>query len=114
MAVPNDTVAADLHAGTGAYKATDLACRDSGFVLNGATNGPWQPAKVSWDIRWSGPIGRSTVNDAQNRFRLDAVETECVIDWSAEGPGEFRFKADPSTSNAVHAMVGRERNGVFY
>lgn len=114
MAVPNDTVAADPAAGTATYKATDLACRDSGFVLNGIVQGPSQPAKVSWDMRWSGRTGQSTVNDDKNRFRLDAVETKCVIDWSAEGPGGFSFKADPSSSNAVYALVGRERNGVFY
>jgi hypothetical protein len=65
-------------------------------------------------MRWSGRSGQSTVNDDKNRFRLDAVETKCVIDWSAEGPGEFNFKADASSSNAVYALVGRERNGVFY
>jgi hypothetical protein len=114
VAVPADTVAADPTAGTAIYKATDLACRDSGFVVNGIVQGPSQPAKVSWDIHWGGPTGRSTVNDDKNRFRLDATETRCVIDWSAEGPGEFKFKADPNSSYAAYALVGRERNGVFY
>ena len=114
MAIPNDTVSADLSAGTASYKAADLACRDSGFVLNGIVQGPSQPAKVSWDMQWSAPSGRSTVNDDKNRFRLDATETRCVIDWSAEGPEGFSFTADPSSSDAVYALVGRERNGVFY
>ncbi len=77
-------------------------------------NGPSQPARVSWEMQWSGPIGRSTVNDDTNRFRLGATETKCVIDWSADGPGDFSFKADPSSSNTTYALVGRERNGVFY
>lgn len=114
MAVPNDTVAADFNAGTATYRTTDLACRDSGFVVNGIVQGPWQPAKVSWDVRWSGPIRRSTVNDNKNRFRLDAVETKAVIDWSADGPEGFTFKPDPSSSNSAYALVGRERNGAFY
>ena len=114
MAVPDDTVAADAVAGTATYRATDLACLDHGFVVNGIMNGPSQPARVSWDMRWSGPIGRSTVNDDKNQFRLEATETKCVIDWSAEGPGDFSLKADPGTSNTVYALVGRERNGVFY
>ena len=54
------------------------------------------------------------VPDDTNRFRLDATETKCEIDWSAEGPGDFSFKADPSSSNTIYALVGRERNGVFY
>lgn len=114
MAVPSDTVAGDPAAGTATFRATNLGCRDNGFVLNGLLQGPSQPAKVSWDMRWSGPTGRSTVNDEDNRFRLDATETRCVIDWSAEGPEEFSFTADPTSSNAVYALVGRERNGVFY
>jgi hypothetical protein len=76
--------------------------------------GPSQPARVSWDMHWSGAVGQSKVNDDKNRFRLDAVETKCVIDWSSEGPEGFTFEADPGSSNAVYALVGRERNGVFY
>ena len=114
MAVPNDTVAADPAAGTATYRATDLASLDHGFVLNGIIQGPSQRARVSWDMQWSGPTGRSTVNDNTNRFRLDATETNCTIDWSAEGPGDFSFEADPSSSNTIYALVGAERNGVFY
>jgi hypothetical protein len=114
IAVPSETLVADLAAGTATYRATDLRCRDSGVVANGIVGGPSLSATVSWDMRWSGVTGRSTVKDETNRFRLDAVETKCVIDWSAEGPGEFSFKADPNSSNAVYALVGRERNGVFF
>jgi hypothetical protein len=65
-------------------------------------------------MQWSGPAGRSTVRDSTNRFALDAVETNCVIDWSANGPEGFSFKADPGSSNSVYALVGHERNGVFF
>ena len=114
MAVPDDTVAADPGAGTASYRATELACLDHGFVVNGIVQGPSQQARVSWDMQWSSPTGRSTVNDDTNRFRLDATETKCVIDWSAEGPGDFSFKADPSSSNTIYALVGKERNGMYY
>ena len=114
MAVPDGTVAADPAAGTATYRATDLACLDHGFVVNGILQGPSQQARVSWDLQWSGRTGRTTVNDDTNRFRLDATETKCVIDWSADGPGDFSFKADPSSSNTIYALVGKERNGVFY
>jgi hypothetical protein len=114
VAFPNDGVAADLATGTAAYKATNVSCRDSGYVVNGIIQGPWQPATVSWDMRWSGPTGHSKVRDSTNRFDLDALETKCTIDWSADGPNEFSFKADPASSNSVYALVGRERNGVFF
>jgi hypothetical protein len=65
-------------------------------------------------MRWSGPTGHSKVRDSANRFDLDALETKCTIDWSADGPNEFSFKADPASSNSVYALVGRERNGVFF
>jgi hypothetical protein len=65
-------------------------------------------------MQWSGPRGRSVVRDSTNRFDLDAVETKCTIDWSAKGPEGFSFKADPASSNSVYALVGKERNGVFF
>ncbi len=115
MAFPAEAVAADVAAGTASYEASNLSCRDSGFVLNGALQeGPSLPAKVSWNMHWSGPTGRSTIKDSTNRFALDAVETNCVIDWSADGPEGFRFEADPASSNSVYALVGKERNGVFF
>jgi hypothetical protein len=114
VSVGDESVTADLATGTATYRVTNVACRDSGFVANGIVGGPWLPAKVSWDMRWTGPTGSSRVTDEKNRFRLDAVETKCVIDWSADGPDGFSFKADPESSNAVYAIVGRERNGVFF
>ena len=72
------------------------------------------PATVSWDMHWSGVTGRSTVRDSTNRFDLDAVETKCTINWSADGPQGFSFKAEPASSNSVYALVGKERNGVFF
>lgn len=65
-------------------------------------------------MQWSGATGRSTVRDSTNRFYLNAVETKCTIDWSAKGPEGFSFQADPASSNSVYAIVGKERNGVFF
>jgi hypothetical protein len=91
-----------------------VSCHDHGFVVNGILDGPSQPATVSWDLEWSGPIGRSTVNDNTNRFRLDAVETKATINWSADGSMGFKFTADPASSNTIYALVGKERNGRFF
>jgi hypothetical protein len=112
--MPAGAVAADVAAATASFAATNVSCRDSGFVLNGIAQGPWLPANVSWDMQWSGPTGHSKLRDSTNRFDLDAVETNCTIDWSADGPEGFSFKADPASSNSVYALVGKERNGVFF
>jgi hypothetical protein len=65
-------------------------------------------------MQWSSPVGHSEVRDSTNRFALDAMETKSTINWSADGPEGFSFKADPASSNSVYALVGKERNGVFF
>ena len=51
------------------------------------------------------PVHRFT-----GRFRLSAVQ----IEWTADAPG-FHFVSDPASStHNVKAVIGRERNGVFF
>jgi hypothetical protein len=46
--------------------------------------------------------------------RVEFVATSASIEWSPRQAG-FSFQSDPAnTSQTVHALVGNERNGVFF
>ncbi len=51
-----------------------------------------------------------SVHRFTGRFRL----ADAQIEWSAQAPN-FHFQSDPaSTTVNVKAVIGRERNGVFF
>ena len=72
------------------------------------------PAMVSFDVQWSGEISRATVvNDEQN-FRGDFIKTGSTIKWSSVQSGFFFDSEEPNPSRSIGAVIGRERNGVFF
>jgi hypothetical protein len=72
------------------------------------------PATVSFDVRWSGEISRATVvNEAQN-FRGDFIKTGSTIEWSSVQNGFFFDSEEPNPARNIGAVIGRERNGVFF
>lgn len=84
------------------------------FSINNALNdGDSIDAKVSYSIRWSGHGSPLTIDDGSN-FHFHGRQTKAFISWSAHEAG-FTFKSDPAhTTHTNFALVGRERNGVFY
>jgi hypothetical protein len=73
------------------------------------------PAVVSFDITWSGPIAdRMSVNDPVEGFEGQFVLNQATMTWSAETEDGFRFVSDASPTTSAFAMLGRERNGVFF
>jgi len=72
------------------------------------------PATVSFDVKWSGVISRAAiVNEAQN-FKGDFVKTGSTIKWSAAQNGFFFESEEPNPARNVGAVIGSERNGVFF
>ena len=55
-------------AGTAAFQASNVDVEDYHDVVNALMDGPEVDAEVSWDIRWSHPMGRTNIRDAQNGF----------------------------------------------
>lgn len=71
-------------------------------------------ATVSFEVEWSDPVASADVRNAAQGFRGTFFETGCTIKWSARQPG-FRFQSeDPDPTRNVIAIIGRERNGVFF
>jgi hypothetical protein len=105
--------------------AEGLSVPDSHDLANnltggkGFTNPPIPPiapvlATVSFDVEWAGEISRATVvNEAQN-FRGDFIKTGSTMKWSSVQNGFFFESEEPNPSRNFGAVIGRERNGVFF
>ena len=98
----------------GAHLDVDgLALFDYFSINNALSDGNSIDAKVSYNIRWSEDGTPLTIDDGAN-FRFDGRQTKGFISWSAHEAG-FSFKSDPANTTLTNfALVGRERNGVFY
>jgi hypothetical protein len=107
-------------------RVDNLALGDYHNVANGL--GPhWQtafdPAVVSFDVVWSGPITRRVhVADGTlgNNYAGEYVENQVTVTWSGTNLKEgFTFTANPGTlaTSSVDggfAELGHERNGSFF
>lgn len=101
-------------------KAHHLEVEDYHDLLNALRDGPSEPATVSFDIEWAHARDRVTVDSSNNagfgshdwggRFAV----TGSKATWSGR-TANFSFQSDPAaTSNSQFAIIGHERNGVFF
>ena len=100
--------------GDGARLDVDgLALFDYFSVNNALSDGNSIDAKVSYDIRWSEDGHPLNIDDGAN-FHFAGTQTKGFISWSAHEAG-FSFRSDPASTTVTNfALIGRERNGVFY
>lgn len=119
--VAGDSATFNLENGIATLSANDLDEEDYHNLLNALSDGPSDPASVTFEMRWTA-IGE-TMNVTTvvpppsllqqrftGRFRLCDVQ----IEWSADAPN-FHFQSDPaSTTVNRRSVIGRERNGVFF
>jgi hypothetical protein len=94
------------------YQVTDLAVRDFGSIPNSLSNGPSVPARLTFDVEWSGITQRGTVNNAAEKFALDFVMTNATIRWSASTATSTLHSTGVTGVN--FAELARETNGVFF
>jgi hypothetical protein len=100
--------------------AHDLDVEDYGNLFNALKDGPSKPATVSFDIEWAGLVNRVKV-DASNNGGLGShnwagrfAVTGSTAKWSGSTT-DFAFTSDAaSTSKSSFAIIGEERNGVFF
>ena len=91
----------------------DLPLFDYFSLNNALSDGNSVDARVSYEIRWSHDGTPLTIDDGAN-FRFKGRQTEGFITWSAHEKG-LSFESDPASTTLTNfALVGRERNGVFY
>jgi hypothetical protein len=95
--------------------ATDLPIEDYGNVINALTDGPSLEATVSFSMEWTGGGGHTKIRDHDTDFGGRYVQGTAAMEWSGSNEKGEVFQSDPaSTSSALFAEVGHERNGSFF
>jgi hypothetical protein len=122
--VPDDSVQVDGDYDKASLTVIDLRLADFFTLANslkGSATGVFSPspvpAVVSYALEWSRPTQQLTnaANTAPDHFTGQYVFTAATIRWSAATSTGFRFTSDPSApTTSVFALLGQERNGVFF
>lgn len=117
--VPPDSVDIHLGAGQAAFRLTteipddhDLQSSLTGVFPAGFP----QDAEVTFDVEWSGILNRAHIRNETMNFEGEFLKTGSTIQWSATNPSSgFMFTSEPpNPSRALYALIGQERNGVFF
>jgi hypothetical protein len=122
--IPSNSVDVHPGRGTAVYHVENLQTKDfHDFVNDALFHGAWTPTTLSFRIEWGGTItDRRHIKDTANGFAGEYVFNSATMEWSASEPsrpaawgGPAMYVSDPaSTSKSDFAMVGHERNGVFF
>ena len=95
------------------YKLTDYPVPDWGTFANSLARGPSMPGVVSFDLRWGPVIRRYHMDDKDQGWQGDFIETDGSISWHGTTPS-LGFSFVSSGSKRQYQAFGKERNGVFY
>jgi len=111
----------DFESGEASYEADHLAVKDYGTLANaifggGAPGvpGPGIPSTVSFEENWHDVLRTQAVRDPTLRFEGQFKQTEANIEWSMRNANGFHFRTNSEGQTTVAAVLGRERNGVFF
>jgi hypothetical protein len=112
--IPQQSVQANPGAGKAIYRVDDLHIEDYHDFGNSLSGGSGDPARVSFEVRWSGVEQRANINDPDNHFGGEFVRGQAQMAWSAS-VGIYTFQSNPiETSWSDFAEVGTMRNGTFF
>jgi hypothetical protein len=112
--IPENTISVNFGAAKASFQASDVEVEDYHDVVNALMDGPEVDAEVSWDIRWSHPMGRTKLRNAENGFVGDFVQNVAQIAWAGQ-TDTATFVSDPAeTSVNEFSLLAHERNGVFF
>lgn len=108
-------VAFDFREGTAAMRAADVDFVDFHTLDNALRHGDADAASASFRVRWGDAGKPFRLRDENNGFEGEFRETAAVVEYTARTAAGFEFVSDPAeTSQAVFAVIGHERNGVFF
>jgi len=111
--------------GVASLQLLDVSVTDAHDLYNNLTNGNGYPplgvppvapvpAKVSFDIKWSGITESAKIVNIMQHFRGQFVKTGATIDWSAQS-ANFAFQSEvPNPARNLYSVIGHEQNGVFF
>jgi len=116
--VPNHSVQVDLDAGQASFRLTSQTVFDDHDIHSSLTKmyppGFPKMAEVTFDVEWGGIIDTAHVTNEASNFEGNFAYTGSTIQWSANGPDGFQFTSESNQSQVVGAVLGKERNGVFF
>ncbi|GAC1357502.1 MAG: hypothetical protein NVS4B11_35200 [Ktedonobacteraceae bacterium] len=77
---------------------------------------PTYPARISMDLTWQAVGRQMGINDPMNHYRLQFHKANAQVALRVTVPEVgFTFTSAPAkTSETVFAMLGYDRNGLFY
>ncbi len=91
--------------------------RDYYDVVNSLKGGPSVKGKVSFDAEWkfAAEGGTYPIRNDKIDFGGRFVDTGARIAWSGSNAKGFSSVSEPAAkSKVVFAVLGRERNGIFW
>ena len=112
--IPSDSVKIDLDDGRAEFSLDLFETVDFHDFLNNLLHGDSVPVVVSFNIEWRGKLRQFEVQDATNGFEGAFVETGAAMEWFASEEDFSLASAPSNTSTRVAAILGRERNGIFF
>jgi hypothetical protein len=129
--VDEDAVEIDFDNGRASLRVKQLPVHDDHDLANSLTQGlglpgglgfPYpaippvasKPAKVSFDVEWTGILATAQIQNTAQQFKGTFLSTGATISWSAEEDG-FRFESEaPNPSRNLMSVLGSEKNGIFF
>ncbi len=117
--MPRDSVDVHFGAGQASFQFTTTVFDDHDLKSSLTQVFPAgfpQPAEISFDVEWSGILDSAHVRNEAMNFEGDFLQTGSTIQWSSLDPlSGFRFTSEePNPARLVGAVIGHERNGVFF
>jgi len=118
MLLPRDSVEVHLGAGQASFRLRTPIFDDHDFMSSVTNKFPSafpQIAEVTFDVEWSGILDAAHVRNEDMQFEGDFLQTGSTIRWSSANPSGFLFTSEaPNPARVVNALIGHERNGVFF
>ena len=128
--VRDDAVQVDLDNARARLQVRNMDVFDDHDIANSLTQGLGLPAtvvppngippifpvraKVSFDVEWNRAIDTAQIPNSSEHFKGRFLATQATIKWSSEQDG-FSFESEPpNPTRNVFAVLGREKNGVFF
>ena len=116
--IPANSVTVHLDDGEARMTIQDLAIPDYFDIPNALfrfEDPVSEPARVSFDVQWSGPVtGVSKVNDPEVGYAGKVITNQATMAWRARNASGFKFVSHLSPTTSEFSQLWHMRNGIFY
>ena len=121
MRAPASAVQVNFDQGVATYHMANVAMTDYGTLANAlfgggdpGVPGPGTDTSVTWSVQWRDVLQTQDVRDASVGFSGTFKRTNAHIEWSMDNAAGFHFQSRGGSQTTGSALLGRERNGVYF